>query len=71
MQRHYAIKVLSSDHDLDAVAPYAGIQSDVWLPFQQSGVEVLYTAAARLSIWRVLRYIWAVRPSYMYNNSIF
>ena len=71
MQRHYAIKVLSSDRDLDALAPYAGIQSEVWLPFQQSGVEVLYAALAQLSMGRVWRYIREVHPRYVYLNSMF
>lgn len=71
MQSHYAIWVLTSDHDLDAPAPYSGLAADRWLDFPDSDFKVCYTAARQRSAWRMLRYIWQVKPSHLYLNSLF
>lgn len=71
MQAHYAIKVLTTDRDLEATVPYAGIVPECWQNFEGTEVEVLYTAAPALSAWRILRYLQQVQPQYLYLNSMF
>lgn len=71
MQSHYAIWVLTSDHDLDAPAPYPGLAADRWLDFPDADFKVCYTAAKQRAPWRMLRYIRQVKPRYLYLNSLF
>ena len=71
MQAHYAIKVLTTDRDLEATEPYAGVVPECWQPFEETAVEVLYTAAPALSARRILGYIRQVQPQYLYLNSMF
>ncbi len=71
MQEHYAIKVLTTDRDLEATSPYAGLVPERWQPFEGTAVEVLYTAAPGLSARLILRYLRQVRPQYLYLNSMF
>ena len=71
MQAHYAINVLTTDRDLEATVPYAGVVPECWQPFEETEVEVLYTATPALSARRILGYIRQVQPQYLYLNSMF
>ncbi|WP_421796983.1 glycosyltransferase family 4 protein [Haliscomenobacter sp.] len=71
MRAHYPIKVLTTDRDLEAAVPYAGVVPECWQPFEGTEVEVLYTAAPALSARRILRYLRQVQPQYLYLNSMF
>lgn len=71
MQEHYTIKVLTTDRDLEATEPYAGVVPECWQPFEGTEVAALYTAAPALSARRILGYIRQVQPQYLYLNSMF
>lgn len=71
MQEHYAIKVLTTDRDLEATLPYAGVIPERWQNFEGTSVEVLYTSAPSLNARRSWAYLRQVQPQYLYLNSMF
>lgn len=64
------IFVFTSNMDLGASQPYAGIQSDIWLEWKP-GVKVFYASRASMN-WSFLRKeLGALNPDFVYFNSMF
>lgn len=64
------IFVFTSNMDLGASQPYPGIQPDTWLEWKP-GVKVFYASHASMN-WSVIRrQLSAIKPDFVYLNSMF
>ena len=70
MESDYLIDVLTSDRDLDAKAPYPGIQPDCWIAVHEN-VRIYYGSRERLHYGDIRRLIREIKPDFIYLNSMF
>jgi glycosyltransferase involved in cell wall biosynthesis len=70
MKDKYDCFVFTTDRDLNATAPYENIQTDRWIAFNPQ-VQIYYCSPANLSWKHVLREIKAVKPDFIYLNSMY
>lgn len=70
LQHQFDVFVFTSDRDLGADAPYAGISTDCWVDYDDRA-KVFYCSPGHLS-WRTIRAaIKDVSPDHIYLNSLF
>ena len=70
MQGSYDVFVFTSDRDLNASAPYAGVAVDQWIT-GGGGEKVYYASPGQLGWSAIKREIVSIAPDFIYLNSMF
>lgn len=70
MNKHYSLQVITSNRDYGCSTPYPDLPTEVWQS-SYDGLEVLYSDAERLNMIRMFNHIRAVKPRFLYLNSMF
>ena len=70
MKNDYEIFVLTSDRDLNDFKPMSSITADKWMDYVP-GVKILYASIQKLRLNDIREHIIAVRPDFIYLNSMF
>jgi glycosyltransferase involved in cell wall biosynthesis len=63
------IYILTTDRDLGEETAYAGISTDIWVPYLNH--QVCYLSPSQLNWKRITRIIRAIAPDHIYLNSMF
>lgn len=66
---HYDIRVITSDTDLGAHAPYSGITADVWT--EREGYRVMYLSSKGRSVSGMHSILREIDGGFLYFNSVF
>jgi glycosyltransferase involved in cell wall biosynthesis len=70
MMEDYLVYIFTSDRDLGATAPYAGIRADQWNN-GVSGTQLYYCSPRKLG-WQTIReQLTVIQPDFIYLNSMF
>lgn len=70
MHGDYEVFVFTGDRDLNADGPYEGIRTDEWVT-GASGAKIYYCSPAALTWRNISAEIRAIRPDFIYLNSMF
>jgi glycosyltransferase involved in cell wall biosynthesis len=70
MKAQYDIHVFTTDRDTDDTAPYKNVVVDKWIPFDD-GVQIFYCSPALLNWKHIRKQVVAVKPHFVYLNSMF
>jgi glycosyltransferase involved in cell wall biosynthesis len=70
MSTDYRVYVFTSDRDLGSTLPYEGVPVDTWQT-GKDGTAIYYCSPGNLSWQNIRRQLAAVRPDFVYLNSMF
>ncbi|MDP4148462.1 MAG: glycosyltransferase [Bacteroidota bacterium] len=71
MQTDYRIDVFTSDRDLGAKEPYAGVEPDRWLSKDAADVRIYYLSPSQSAWTTIRRQLKEIDPDFIYLNSMF